>query len=206
MSNRKSYRTHLASRGLVFLGNEELEMKIKNLSLTGVLAELFPGESVKTVQDVFNAISSSAIVDMYLPKLQLAGEVEVVRAEEVDGVILLGLEFKNIAYEVNDIIYKRKAYRKNMVAKGFIVLRGGLHAFETRNVSVEGLMIYLDSSFNVPEGLVTDFDFGELGLKGKIKVIWCDKIDDDSTLMGLQYISMQNTKDLRLPNFQLNAD
>lgn len=206
MLNRQNYRTHLASRGLVFLGNEELEMKIKNLSLTGLLAELLPGEAIKTVQDVFNAISLSTIVDMYLPKLQLAGEVEVVRAEDVDGVILLGLEFKNIAYEVNDIIYKRKAYRKNMVAKGFIVLRGGLHPFETRNVSVEGLMIYLDGSFNVPEGHVTDFDFAELGLKGKIKVIWCDKIDDGATLMGLQYISMQNINDLNVPKFQLNAD
>lgn len=201
MSERQSYRTNLRSGGLVFLGEEELEMKIKNLSLTGLLVEICPGEKIKTIQDVFNAISSSAIVDLYLPELQLAGEAEITRAEKHDGVIQLGLEFKNISYEVSDLLYKRKAYRKIMTAKGHIVLRGGLHTFETRNVSVDGIMIYLDKPFDVPEGHVTEFDFDELGLRGKIKVVWCDKLENGATLMGLQYVSMQNIEHLKLPKF-----
>lgn len=201
MSNRQSYRTKLSSKGLVFLGDEELEINIINLSLTGLFAELLPGNKIKNIQDVFNAISTSAIVDMYLPELRLAGEAEVTRAESHEGIIQIGLEFKNIAYEVSDLLYKRKAYRKTMSAKGHIVLRGGLHTFETRNVSVDGIMIYLDKVFDIPEGHVTQFDFEELGLKGKIKVVWCDKIEDDSTLMGLQYVSMQNVDNLGLPKF-----
>ena len=201
MSNRQSYRTNLSSKGLVFLGGEELEIKIINLSITGLFAELLPGDQIKNIHDVFNAIKSSAIVDLYLPGLQLAGEAEVTRAESLDGTMQMGLEFKNIAYEVSDLLYKRKAYRKIMTATGHIVLRGGLHTFETRNVSVDGIMIYLDRAFDIPEGHVTQFDFEELGLKGKIKVVWCEKIGVESTLMGLQYVSMQNVENLKLPRF-----
>ena len=128
--------------------------------------------------------------------MRLAGEVEVVRADIDDGHILLALEFKNIAFDIDKDLNKRKAYRKNMPDLGKILLNGEYRDFTTVNVSVEGLMICLSEAISVEEGTITSFEFKRLELEGEIKVIWVDRIADDRTLIGLQYIHMEN-KELR---------
>ena len=145
----------------------------------------------------------STIIDLYLPEMRLAGEVEVVRADIEDGHILLALEFKNIAYDIDKDLNKRKAYRKNMPDPGKILLNGEYHFFTTVNVSVEGLMICLSEAISVEEGTITRFEFKRLELEGKIKVIWVDPISDDRTLMGLQYINMEKNAIKGIPRFAL---
>ena len=206
MSQRQSYRTRLAAKGLIFIGGEELELKVKNLSLTGLLAVLQTGKKIKNIKDVFGAISSSAMVDIYIKDLQLAGEAEVVRAEVEADEILIALEFKNITYNVNDLLYKRKAYRKNMESIGHIVVGSGFYVFNTRNVSVYGMMIHIAQKLEVEIGLVTQFDFEELGIKGEIRVVWSEIEQDQEeeaggTLIGLQYLHLENTELLNIPRF-----
>jgi len=65
--------------------------------------------------------------------------------------ILLALEFKNIAFDIDKNLNKRKAYRKNMPDPGRILLNGEYHDFNTVNVSVEGLMIRLAEAISVEE-------------------------------------------------------
>ena len=196
-------RTNLVSDGFIYLGEEEHRVTINNISINGVLVQLNSDREDIDIKYIFNHLLVSTIIDLYLPEMRLAGEVEVVRADMEDGHILLALEFKNIAYDVDKDLNKRKAYRKNMTGLGKILLNDEYRNFTTVNVSVEGLMISLSEAISVEVGTITRFEFKRLELEGEIKVIWVDRIADDRTLIGLQYIRMENNKIKGIPRFTL---
>jgi len=187
---KRSYRKCLSSHGLIYLANKELEISVRNLSITGLLAELDTNKFISEVEEVFRALDSTAMIDLYLPEMRLAGEADIVRAEKIDGHIYLAIEFRNLSYDVNNLLYKRKAYRKVLAASGEIEFKGEKHVFLTKNVSIDGLMVSLKNNINIDVGTVTTFDFPELALEGEVKVIWIERGGDGSTLMGLQYIQM----------------
>jgi len=195
----RPYRKKLMSKGLIYMGGEEQEITIKDLSLSGVLAEL--KSSGKDAKAIFNILKESTLIDLYLPEMRLAGEVEVVRVDMHEDHLALALEFRNVSYDVDNQLYKRKVYRKNMVAPGKILLHGEYRDFTTVNVSVDGLMIRLEEFIDVKPGEVTIFEFERLGLDGEIKVIWIEHPADTGTLMGLQYVHMEKTEIKGIPRF-----
>ncbi len=196
----RPYRKNLMSRGLIYMGGEEQEITIKDLSLTGVLAELNCDQG-RDAKEIFNMLSVSTTIDLYLPEIRLAGEAEVVRVDMHEGRILLALEFRNVAYDVDNQLYKRNVHRKNMTAPGKILLNGEYRDFTTVNVSVDGLMVNIDEAIEVKAGEVTVFEFGQLGLDGEIKVIWAERSANDGTLLGLQYVHMEKTAIKGIPRF-----
>jgi hypothetical protein len=189
------------SRGLIYMGGQEREIVIKDLSLTGVLAELKADQLNPNTKNIFDMLTASTIIDLYLPEIRLAGEAEVVRVDMFSDHMLLALEFRNISYDVDNQLYKRKAYRKNMAAPGRILLNGEYRDFNTVNVSVGGLMINLAESIDVKVGEITLFEFEQLGLDGEIKVIWTERTADAGTLIGLQYMHMEKTEIKGIPSF-----
>jgi hypothetical protein len=195
----RPYRKKLMSKGLIYMGGEEQEITIKDLSLSGVLAEL--KSSGKDAKAIFNILKESTLIDLYLPEMRLAGEVEVVRVDMHEDHLALALEFRNVSYDIDNQLYKRKVYRKNMVAPGKILLHGEYRDFTTVNVSVDGLMIRLEEFIDVKPGEVTIFEFERLGLDGEIKVIWIEHPADAGTLMGLQYVHMEKTEIKGIPRF-----
>lgn len=207
MSGRKrSYRKKLTSYGLIYLGGEELEISVKNVSITGVLAELQGYDTAYEVGDLFQAIETSVVVDLYLPEMRVAGEAEITRADISDGKMCLALEFRHLSYEVSNLLYKRKAYRKNMTAPGDIVFYDREYSFFTKNVSVDGMTIMLSDYVVAHEGLVTTFSFKKLDLNGTIKVIWVDYLAGDSTIMGLQYVKVEKENITGIPRFPPRED
>ena len=196
----RPYRKNLMSRGLIYMGGEEQEITIKDLSLTGVLAELKCDQN-RDAKEIFNMLSASTTIDLYLPEIRLAGEAEVVRVDMHEGQILLALEFRNVAYDVDNQLYKRNVHRKNMTAPGKILLNGEYREFTTVNVSVDGLMVNLAEAIDVKAGDVTVFEFDQLGLDGEIKVIWAERTANDGTLLGLQYVHMEKTAIKGIPRF-----
>jgi hypothetical protein len=197
----RPYRKTLTSHGLIYMGGEELGITIKNLSITGVLAELNNKAEGTDVKDIFNNLLASTTVDFYLPEMRLAGEVEVSRVDMLNNQIFLALEFKTVAYDVDNLLYKRKAYRKHMPGPGQILLNKKYREFNAVNVSVEGLMIRLDEIIAVEEGTITLFEFPQLELEGEIKIVWVDQTDNTGTLMGLQYVHMEKTTVKGIPRF-----
>lgn len=197
----RPYRKNLMSRGLIYMGGEEQEITIKDLSLTGVLAELKSDQGSRDVKDIFNMLSASTTIDLYLPEMRLAGEAEVVRVDMSDDHILLALEFRSVVYDVDNQLYKRRVYRKNMTAPGKILLNGAYHEFNTVNVSVDGLMISCAESITVEAGEITVFEFEQLGLDGEVKVMWVERTADAGTLLGLQYMHMEKTAIKGIPRF-----
>jgi hypothetical protein len=196
-------RKNLMSHGLIYMGEEEHGITIKNLSINGVLAELNSDREDIDIKYIFNSLLDSTIIDLYLPEMRLAGEAEVVRAEIEDDHILIALEFKNIAFDIDKDLNKRKAYRKNIPDPGKILLNGEYRDFNAVNVSVEGLMICLSEAIFVDVGMITRFEFKRLELEGEIKVIWVDPVSDGRTLMGLQYVHMENNAIKGIPRFAL---
>lgn len=198
----RPYRKKLMSHGLIFMGGEEQEITIKDLSLTGVLAELkCDQKGSMDAKEIFNLLSASTTIDLYLPEIRLAGEAEVVRLDMQNGLIYIALEFKNVAYDADNQLYKRKAYRKSMAASGKILLNGEYRDFKTVNVSVDGLMISLAESIDVEVGQITVFEFEQLELDGEVKVMWVERTADGGTLLGLQYVHMGKTTIKGIPRF-----
>lgn len=196
----RAYRKTLTGIGLIYLGSVEYEMRLLNVSLSGLLAELKYGGSVHDVKDMFQALQVSPVVDIYLPEMRLAGEAEVVRVEATEDGFQLGIEFRNLSYDIDNLLYNRRAYRKNMTAPGHIVFNDCDYAFNTENVSVDGLMIRILGRIDVETGAVTRFDFKHLELQGEVRVVWVER-DYNSTLLGLQYLYIERDDIKGIPRF-----
>lgn len=198
---KRYYRKKLTSYGLIYIGGEEVKMSVKNLSITGLLAELSGDSPIQTIQELFSAISVSTKVDLYLPEMRLMGEAEVVRADLIEDHIYLALEFTHLSHDVENTLYKRKVYRKELVSPGQIVFNKKKYTFTTRNVSVTGLMIHLPEKVEVEVDTHTIFDFKLLKLRGEIRVVWVDAAEDGGTYMGLEYMHMEKTDIKGVPRF-----
>ncbi|KAF3979697.1 MAG: PilZ domain-containing protein [Methylococcales symbiont of Iophon sp. n. MRB-2018] len=198
---KRPFRKNLISYGLLYIGGEELGVSVRNLSITGVLVELENNSSINNINDVFVSIKESSLVDIYLPEMRLAGGAEVVRADMVDGHVYLAIEFRTVSYDVDNVLYKRKAYRKEMTAPGQIIFNGNKYKFFSKNVSVDGVMILLNEYIDVDDGTITIFDFKRLQLRGEVEVAWVGHADTHSTLMGLQYVQMKKEDIIGIPRF-----
>ena len=194
-------RTNLVSEGFIYMGEEEHKITVKNLSINGVLAQLNTEREDIDIKYIFNQLLVSTIIDLYLPEMRLVGDVEVVRGDMEEGHILLALEFKNIAFDIDKDLNKRKVYRKNMPDSGKILLNGQYYNFTSVNVSVDGLMICLPEAIAVEVGTITRFEFKRLELEGEIKMIWGDLISEGRTLIGLQYVHLDKNALKKIPRF-----
>lgn len=201
----RAYRKNLSTQGVVFLAGQERPVTVKNLSITGVLIELNnitrSGEQQNS-QELYELALDALKVDIFLPDMRIAGEADVVRVDMENDKVLLALEFNNISHDVDNLLYKRKVYRKNMSVPGSILLGGKYLDFDTVNVSVDGIMIELNESVKIDVGLVTVFEFNELDLQGEARVVWLDFLPTGQTLIGLQYVHMEKTVLPDVPQFE----
>ena len=129
------------------------------------------------------------------------GEAEIVRVDMDGERILIGLEFKHISYDVENLLYKRKAYRKSMVAPGQILITEKFYDFMTRNVSVDGILIYIAEYVELQQYLTIEFKFDTLHLHGEARVIWFEHIESGGTLIGMEYLHMEKSEITGIPRF-----
>jgi hypothetical protein len=197
----RAYRKNLSTDAIIYLGFEELPIQVVNLSLTGLLAEFSEELSAElSIRDIFQRIQVSPIVDIYLPEMQVAGEAKVARVELVDNRLQMGIEFHNLTYDTNNLLYKRRAYRKNLKALGQLLVGDSVYAFNTENVSVDGLMARVKDLINPEAGDVVHFSFRHLELQGEAEVVWVDH-DEQSTLIGLKYLLLEREHLPPVPRF-----
>lgn len=197
----RSYRKNLKLKGLIYFGREELEIIVKNLSLTGMFVELATNTNNHDIKSIFNTLKLSTNLDLYIPEMRLAGEVEVIRVDVHKEKVLLALDYKNLSFDVDPFLYNRKAYRKNLPGPGWILLNGEHHQFNAVNVSVDGLMIRIDKIIDPEVGTTAVFEFKQLELNGEIKIIWIEHPADNETLIGLQYLNLENKSINGIPRF-----
>ncbi|MGR8930831.1 MAG: PilZ domain-containing protein [Gammaproteobacteria bacterium] len=194
---KRAYRKRLTSNGLIYLGFQEYQIQVINLSLTGLLAQFKANASVK---DIFQNLQVSPLLDLYLPDIRVAGEAEVVRAEESGQGLQVAIEFRNLSYDVDNLLYYRRAYRKNLNELGQITIDGIIHDFNTENVSVDGIMAYVYDKIDVKVGAVVHIDFKRLKLSGDCEVKWVEP-GSQSVLLGLKYLRLERDALPGVPNF-----
>lgn len=199
-AENRAYRKNLSSYGLIYLGFEELPIQVINLSLTGFLAELKDKHPEHRIKEIFQGLQSSPLVDIYLPEMRLAGEAEVVRAEIAENGLQIGIEFRNLSYDIDNLLYNRRAYRKNINALGEIFVDGDEYVFTSHNVSVDGLMARIARITQVAIGQQLKFSFRDLELQGEAEVVWIDH-DEHSTLLGLKYLHVERDFIPGIPRF-----
>jgi hypothetical protein len=197
-SAKRSYRKNLVTSGLIYINGEEREVSVSNISMTGISVQF---GCVDGAENSFNDNLITKIIDFYLPHLRLVGSAEIVRVSKQEGRVSLALKFKDISYDIDSLLYKRKVYRKNLSISGRILLNNRYVDFQTVNVSVEGLMVRLTEVANVAEGITTQFEFANLSLKGEVQVVWVDSDSKGGTLLGLKYINMNTDKIKGIPRF-----
>lgn len=202
MSNtRENYRKNLSLTGLLFMGGEEHEMQVQNISISGLSVTIEPNDELTDERDIFLLLKQSSLVDIYIRTLNLAGEAEIVRVDMDGGKVLIGMEFKQISYDADNLLYKRKAYRKSMTAPGQILISKTVYDFVTRNVSVEGLMIRIPEHVELQRGMVVEFKFDKLHLFGECVLIWFEYDENGGTILGMEYQHMQKEDIQGIPTF-----
>jgi hypothetical protein len=140
-------------------------------------------------------------VDIYIEKLNLAGEAEIVRVDMDGERILIGMEFKQISYDAENLLYKRKVYRKSMAAPGQILISEKFYDFMTRNVSVDGLMIRIPEYVELCMNIIVEFKFDKLHLYGESRIVWFEHDDNGGTIIGLEYQHMEKSDIKGIPRF-----
>lgn len=190
VAKNRAYRKNLSSYGSIYLGFAEYPIKVINLSLTGLLAQISDDHPSSRIKDIFHGLQVSPRVDIYLPDIRVAGEAEVVRLEEVDQGLQIGIEFRHLSYDVDSLMYRRRAYRRNIAERGLLTLDGLEFEFITENVSVNGLMIRVAGDFGVEVGDVLPFVFKQLEIQGEAEVIWVEK-EQQTTFLGLSYVHLE---------------
>lgn len=197
---QRAYRKALCSEGVIYLGFIEHKMKVINLSLTGLLAELNSPNASHDVKSIFRSLQASSLVDIFLPTLRIAGEAEVVRAEATERGVQLAIEFRNLSHDIDNLLYSRRAYRKNMTALGQLIFDGIEYSFATENVSVDGLMAHIHGTLDIDAGTIVHFVFKHWEIQGDAEVVWSDH-DFNTTLLGLKYIHLERGDFRGIPNF-----
>ena len=97
-------------KGVIYL-NEIDDILVKNISITGMLAELDQKKDGENdIRNIFNSLKASTIVDFFIPSKRMAGKAEVTRADVSQNKILLGLEFKSMLYNAEDFIFRGPPY------------------------------------------------------------------------------------------------
>lgn len=200
-NTRENYRKSLLMSGLMFIAGTEHEMLIHDVSISGLSVSIEPEAGLSDERDIFLLLKQSSLVDIYIKRLHLAGEAEIVRVEMKNDKILIGMEFKQVSYDAENLLYKRKAYRKSMTAPGQVLISRTVHDFMTRNVSVEGLLIRVPEQVELELGTMVEFKFDKLHLFGECLVVWFQGDENGGTLIGLEYQHMQKEEIQGLPRF-----
>ncbi|OQK17725.1 hypothetical protein AU255_07635 [Methyloprofundus sedimenti] len=201
INSRQYFRKNISLSGLLFIGNHEHEMQVQNLSISGGLVAINTVANLVDEKDVFLLIKQSSIVDFYIESLNLVGEAEIVRVDMEGERILIGLEFKEISYDPQSLLYKRKAYRKSMAAPGQVLIAEKFYDFMTRNVSVDGILIYIDEHVDLQVDMIVEFKFEKLHLYGEGCVVWFQYDEKEGTLLGMEYLHMEKSEIKGIPRF-----
>lgn len=112
----RSYRRELTSHGVISFGDESLKVTLKNLSMTGLLAELLDDMEVYNMKQFFYATEGAKKIEINLPEMYLSGSAEIIRFDDKGDTSYVALEFKNLTYK-RQVTRKRLMMPKTLVSE-----------------------------------------------------------------------------------------
>ncbi|MGR9043831.1 MAG: PilZ domain-containing protein [Gammaproteobacteria bacterium] len=188
---RKEYRKNFSSSGQLHMAGETLDFISHDVSVKGISIEVVPGRLLSDYADFEAYIKENTLVEVFVEELMMTGDAEVIWLRNDQGKILMGLEFHDVIYNADRLWLKRQFYRKEQTFSGFLLIKDRRIEFEGKNVSIDGLMIFLNE---LDEGLVQNAVvrlFSEqLKIKAMAKICWIkEEMEPKGYYLGLRYLS-----------------
>jgi hypothetical protein len=188
---KKEYRKNYSSSGQLHMAGETLEFISRDVSVKGISIEVVPGRLLSEYADFEAYIKENALAEIFVKDLMLTGEVEVIWLRQEQGKILMGLEFQDVIHNADRLWLKRQFYRKEQSFTGFLLLKDRRVEFEGKNVSVDGLMIYLNElDESLSQNSVVRLYSESLSIKAMAKICWIkEEAEPKGFYLGLRYLS-----------------
>lgn len=194
---RKEYRKNFTSSGKLRLAGETLDFISHDVSVNGILIEIMPGRLLSTYDDFASFINENSNAEIFVKDLMLTGEVEIIWIREKEAKVLMGLEFRHVIYNADRIWIKRQYYRKAQSFSGFLMIKNQRVEFEGKNVSVDGLMIFVkNTNENLHSNAVVSLYSESLQMKAMAKICWIQpeqESEGSGALLGLRYLTGENS-------------
>ncbi|MBE0470623.1 MAG: PilZ domain-containing protein [Methyloprofundus sp.] len=187
--NRKDYRKKFTSTGVVFLAGELLSFISYDVSVKGGQIELVPGEFIGTVTDVRNILNEIHTAEVFVQDLMLSAEARIAWVREIEGKILLGLEFSDIRHNADKLWLQRHYYRKALVADASLLLNEQEFVAQTMDISKDGMKLSMTSAAELKTGDAIKLFVPDRGLKALAVVVWLNR-SPDAIELGVRYIKL----------------
>jgi len=185
--NRKDYRKKITSTGVVFLAGELLEFVSYDISVKGVQIELVPGDFISTVTDVRNILNEIHSAEVFVHDLMLSAEATIAWVREIEGKILLGLEFSDVRHNADKLWLQRHYYRKSLVGDANLLFNEQEITAQTIDISKDGMKLSIATETELKVGDAIKLFIPDRKLNALAVVIWFNQSLDFAEL-GVRYI------------------
>ncbi len=192
IQDRTEYRKSFNSFGQLYVGGELLEFISYDVSVNGILVEIIPGSLLSELSDFEALLKENNKAEIYVKDLMLTGETDIAWAKLQDGRVKLGLEFRDVMYNAENLWRKRSYYRSSKEFSGFIIAENKRIDFQGVNISVDGLAIQV--AYITPplkQGNTVKLIINDLEIKAIGKIIWVNSLIEKAYILGLRYLTIE---------------
>lgn len=191
--DRKEYRKSLTSMGQVYIGGEILDFKSYDVSVKGIMVQVFPGKFLTEIEDFKALLAENNMVEIYVKELLLSGTAEVVWVKQEGEKILLAFEYRDVRHNEEKLWLKRRDYRQHKSFACLVIYDHGRVNARGLNISVNGLALTGDfKDSGLKEGDIVKLQLFSTSVgKAVAKIVWLDRHDDGSATMGLRYLEIE---------------
>ena len=189
--DRKEYRKTLTSSGKLYIGGEILGFTSYDVSVKGIMVEIFPGKFLTYVEDFQSLLDEDKSVEFFVEELMLTGTAEVIWVKQKAEKILLGLEYGDVRHNEKKLWLKRAAYRQKNSFTCLVIHELGRIKARGINVSVAGLALTGDFK-DLQIGKIVKLQFFSTPIKKAVaKIVWLNENNDGSATAGLRYLEAE---------------
>jgi len=184
MNDRLERFDHNAS-GCITMGGKELFFKLKDMSLTGFLAELDDNFFLKSKTECNAELAGLGCdIRFHVFSPEMSGIAKLVLVEPVRERLLIALQFSVINFAAGFKVFKRCLPRKEMPLNGRLFWQDQCYDFKSEDVSLNGLSVKMASQCSVTGGELISIELPRLCVSGSARVKW---LMPEASKLGLAY-------------------
>jgi len=199
---KRNYRKKLCSRGFIHFNGIKTPIILRNISLSGALVDINTYDAAYSEMLLQN-LTEHCEVDIKLPEINMSAEAELVRVENHNSHLLLGLKFINAVQNPNEPQHERKSFRKKLTAPGELVVNDQSIPFETVNISTGGMMLFIKDDLNIEVNTVAPFNVSALNLSGELKIVWLKPKPPLGIAIGVEFLDLESKRIKHYPTSTL---
>ncbi len=191
--DRKEYRKSLTSTGQIAIGGEILRFISYDVSVKGIMVEVFPGKFLTDVEDFKVCLTQNRMVEIFVHELMMTGVAEAVWVKHEDRKILLGLEYRDVRHNEEKLWITRAAYRRKITFSCLVIYEYGRVQAQGLDISATGLALAGDfRESKLRSGDIVKLQLSDAPVKKAVaKIVWINSAEDGSSTLGLRYLEIE---------------